>query len=122
MDLSKYLPVSIVQTVGGVFIVCALLGLATFFVQDWMSSLLRWRYDLLADTIRNMLADSHLTKILSEHSLTQNSKKQHHKTKYISGTQSAGVLFDIIMRHDTDTEQTSQTTSIGTFDKFTQNL
>src|SRR5688500_19408850 len=88
MDLSKYLPVSIVQTVGGVFIVCALLGLATFFVQDWMSSLLRWRYDLLADTIRNMLADSDLTKRFFDHPLIQSLNVQHHKTNYISGKRS----------------------------------
>lgn len=122
MDISNYLPASIVQTAAGLLAVWSVLGLVTFFVEEWLSTRVSSRAKLLEATIRNMLADSDLTKRFFEHPLIQSLNVYHQKSNYISGKQFAEVLFHLILSDDFNPRGTSKKKGATTFEMLTQRL
>lgn len=114
MDINVILQVAI-----GVIFVWIILAVVTSQVQDWISSLLSWRANMLEDAVKNMLGDPVLKDKVYNHPLikglwTNNGKR---KPGGIPEDKFALVLFEAVINADQTTAQVEDT-----FQRLKQNV
>ena len=94
----------IVEVAIGVMFVWILLALITSQMSDWVSSWFKWRSDMLAESIRNILSCEGLCEDFYAHPLINglHSASGTRKPSAIPNKQFAAVVFDIFLHAGTD--------------------
>lgn len=98
MNITVVLEVAI-----GVMFVWILLAVITSAVQEWISQLFKWKADMLAEAIGNILADGKLADEFYSHPLIKSlhSKGGKRKPSQIPSKQFASVVFDLLIKAGT---------------------
>ena len=99
MNLSTLIEVAI-----GVMFVWILLAAITSQIQDWLSQILKWRANMLEESIENILVDDDLTKQFYTHPLIKglHSEGGQRKPAAIPNKQFASVIFDMLLKAGTE--------------------
>jgi hypothetical protein len=106
----------VVEVAIGVMFVWILLALITSQMSDWVSSWFKWRANMLAESIQNMLSCESLCEDFYKHPLINglHSASGKRKPSAIPGKQFASVVFDIFINAGTASSITKKAEPIFT--------
>src|SRR5689334_23240109 len=102
MDLS-----TIIQVAIGILFIWVAMAIVTSQIQEWISSILAWRAQMLEDTVVGMLGDKDLTTKVYEHPLIKALWTNHGQRKPagIPEDKFALVLFEAVMNANASTTE-----------------
>lgn len=87
---------AIIQVAIGLIFAWLVLSIATMHLQEWVSSLFRWRAGLLEDSLKRMLQNDELVADFYNHPMISSLSRPGYKPSYIPADQFAQSLFDVM--------------------------
>jgi len=87
---------AIIEVAIGLVFSWLVLSIATMQMQEWISSLFRWRAELLEDSLKRMLHDEKLVVDFYQHPLITSLSRPGNKPSYIPSDRFAQSLYDVL--------------------------
>lgn len=87
---------AILEVAIGLIFAWLVLSIATMQLQEWISSLFRWRADLLEQSVKRMLNNEELVADFYNHPVITSLSRPGYKPSYIPSDRFAQSLFDVL--------------------------
>jgi len=87
---------AILEVALGLIFSWLILSIATMQLQEWISSVFRWRADILEDSIRRMLQNDKLVADFYNHPVIASLSRPGYKPSYIPSDRFSQSLFDVL--------------------------